>query len=141
MLGTLDTDGALRPTIIKPGKLWTHKSQKALLASASSSQMPTDNQKRAKEEAFDLLDGLTKAGALSCDHASLHVVVAATHCFDKSVLETVVQDNVNPIEKVERSMLIMANTVHKIPAHVLVKPEHSARLMAAAPGFMAAIQH
>ena len=29
--------------------------------------------------------------------------MAATHCFDKTVTETVVEDNINPIAKVERS--------------------------------------
>jgi hypothetical protein len=31
-------------------------------------------------------------------HATLHIVVAATHCFDKTVTETVIQENLNPIE-------------------------------------------
>ena len=40
---------------------------------------------------------------LPIECATLHVVVAATHCFDKSLVNTVVEDNVNPIEKAERS--------------------------------------
>ena len=111
----LDTDAALRPTIIKPGTQWTHKSQKALLAAATTAALSTDQQKSKKNEAFDLLDGLTRAGALSCDDASLHVVrlyactpianslpqvIAATHCFDQDLMDTVVQRNMNPIEKV-----------------------------------------
>jgi hypothetical protein len=35
-----------------------------------------------------------------------------THCFDKTLMETVTRDNVNPIEKVERTQLIMASAVH-----------------------------
>ena len=54
----------------------------------------------------------------------LHVVIAATHCFDKTVLETVGQDNVNPIDKVERSTLIMASTVHQVPVSSLIQPAH-----------------
>ena len=40
------------------------------------------------------------------------MVVAATHTFTKTLIDTVVQDNVNPIEKVERTQLIMASVVH-----------------------------
>ena len=32
-------------------------------------------------------------------HASMHIVVAATLCFDKTVTETVIQENLNPIEQ------------------------------------------
>jgi len=66
----------------------------------------------AKNKAFDLLDGLTKSGALPFLSASLHIILAATHSFDKSIMDTLVQDNVNPIEKVERSTLIVATTIH-----------------------------
>lgn len=130
----LDTDGALRPTIISPGDVWTKRAQKALLqAKPVETQLTGDAQKREKDATFDLLDALTKSGALQVDCASLHVVVAATHCFDKTVTETVVQDNVSPIEKVERSMLIMASTVHRRPPAALVQESQRERLASASP--------
>jgi hypothetical protein len=52
--------------------------------------------------------------------ASLHVVLCATHCFDKSLMNTLIQDNVNPIEKVERSSLIMASTIHQLPPSEMI---------------------
>ncbi|CAE7917187.1 TRPT1, partial [Symbiodinium necroappetens] len=129
----LDTDNSLRPTIINPGERWTKQSQKALLASPSTSQLSKAEQKTEREAAFDLLDALTKSGALPLTHASLHVVIAATHCFDKTVTETVIQNNVNPIAKVERSSLIMASTVHQKPVQDLIKDEQVQRVTDASP--------
>ena len=51
----------------------------------------------------------TVGNAERADHSCLHIVVAATHCFDKSLLDTVIQGNCNPIERVERSALIVAS--------------------------------
>jgi len=129
----LDEDSSLRPTIISPADIWTKKAQKALLASPTASTLSSNEQKRERDAAFDLLDALTRSGALPIDHASLHVVIAATHCFDKTVMETVVQDNVSPIEKVERSTLIMASTIHQQPAAALVWEAQRARVCAASP--------
>lgn len=129
----LDTDGALRPTIIKAGERWTKQAQKALLASPTTSTLHSSEQKKEKDAAFDLLDALTKSGALTVDHASLHIVLAATHCFDKSVTETVVQDNVNPIEKVERSTLIMASTIHQQPPAALINESQRPRVQGSSP--------
>merc|ERR1711988_245507 len=116
----LDVDSQLRPTIITPGDSWIKRAQKALLAEPTQESLDSEEQKKEKDAAFDLLDALTKSGALPITHASLHIVVAATHCFDKTITETVVQDNVNPIDKVERSTLIMASTVHQRPASELI---------------------
>ncbi len=81
-----------------------------------------------KQACFDFLDALTKSGQLAVEGATLHVVMAATHCFEKNVINTLVQDNVNPIEKVERSQLIVATTVHNQPAQVLVNADQLERL-------------
>ena len=129
----LDTDHSLRPTIINPGERWTKRSQKALLASPSTSLLSKAEQKTEREAAFDLLDALTKSGALPLTHASLHVVIAATHCFDKTVTETVIQDNINPIAKVERSSLIMASTVHQTAVTDLIKDEQVQRVTDTSP--------
>ena len=95
----LDEDGALRPTILNPGDVWTRTSQKGLLSSPAVAKLSTKEQKEEKNRAFDLLDALSKSGALPVEHASLHVIIAATHCFDKTLLDTVIQGNVNPIER------------------------------------------
>lgn len=81
-----------------------------------------------RNKAFDLLDALTKSGALEIEHASLHVIIASTHCFDKSLMETVIQDNVNPIEKVERSSLIVASTIHNVAPMSLISAEQVERV-------------
>jgi len=128
----LDSD-AVRPTIITPAKDWQKASQKSLLAKPTSTTLGPEAQKQERAGAFDLLDALTKSGGLPLEHASLHVVLAATHCFDKTITETVVQDNINPISKVERSMLVMASTVHQCPAAELIQDAQLERLSAASP--------
>merc|ERR1712196_34083 len=80
-----------------------------------------EEQTREKQRAFGLLDAITRAGALPIDAASLHVVLAATHCFDESLMNTLIEKNDNPIEKLERSSLIIAEVVHAAPAAKLIK--------------------
>lgn len=82
-----------------------------MLSPIETSHVSVEETGNLRNRTFDLLDALTKSGALTVDHAALHVVIAATHCFDKTLMNTVIQDNVNPIEKVERSSLIVASTI------------------------------
>jgi len=124
----LDNDNCLRPTILKPGNVWSKREKKKLLADFTSRTLHGDEQRKEKNAAFDLLDALTKSGGLPVEHASLHILVAATHQFDKTVTETIVQDNVNPIDKVERSMLIMASTVHQETAAAIIQDGQRARV-------------
>jgi len=129
----LDEDSALRPTIIKPGTTWTKQSQKSLLSDPKVATLSTEEQKVERNKAFDLLDALSRSGALSIDYASLHVVLASTHCFDKSLMDTVLKDNVNPIEKVERSTLIVATTIQHKHVEELIKVEHYDRVRTYSP--------
>jgi len=105
-------DGALRPTIINPGNDWTKSFYSSLMSKEEKKNLGIEEQGKERNRAFDLLDALTKSGALTVDEAALHVVIAATHCFDKTLMDTIIQDNVSPIEKIERSALIIASTIH-----------------------------
>jgi hypothetical protein len=129
----LDSDSVLRPTIINAGSVWSKKSFKSLMSEAETKPLHTDDQVLEKNAAFDLLDALSKSGALVMHSASLHVVIAATHCFDKSLMDTVVQGNVNPIERVERSALIMASTIHEKSASDLISENQRSRVLTYSP--------
>ncbi len=114
------SDSSLRPSIIKVSDCWQKLSKPGLLAPETKNVLWPEQQKQHKDAAFDLLDAITKSGALPLTHASLHIVIASTHCFDKTVTETVIQDNLNPIDRVARSTLIMASTVHQQPVKSIV---------------------
>jgi hypothetical protein len=129
----LDSDSVLRPTIINPGSVWSKKSYKSLMSGAETKPLLTDDQLLEKNAAFDLLDALSKSGALVMHGASLHILIAATHCFDKSLMDTVVQGNVNPIERVERSALIMASTIHERSASDLMSDNQKSRVLTYSP--------
>ena len=103
------------------------------MSGPETKNLGTDDQSTEKCAAFDLLDALTKSGALVMHSASLHVVIAATHCFDKSLMDTVVQGNVNPIERVERSALIMASTIHEMSAADLISENERSRVLTYSP--------
>ena len=122
----LDTDSALRPTILNVGEKWEKRSLKSLRGKPIEKLLWPKEQGDEKTRCFDLLDALSCSGTLEIDCASLHVVVAATHCFDESIVNTIVRKNINPIEKMERSTLIVASTVHGKELRQLVKPAYVA---------------
>ena len=128
-----DTDSALRPTIIDVGKRWEKRSFRSLRGKPVDNIIGAKEQDDEKTKCFDLLDALSCSGSLEIDSASLHVVLAATHCFDESIINTVVTKNVNPIEKLERSLLVVSSTIQGKPARDLVRPAHLAQIQSHSP--------
>jgi hypothetical protein len=115
-----ETDAVLRPTSIEVGETW--KRIKYLSMSEPNSEpVSLESRKVERNKALDLLDALSRSGSLPISAGELHVIVAVTHCFDKSVTEAVIQENVNPIEKLEKSMLIVAACIHNVKPAGLVK--------------------
>lgn len=134
-----DPEGSIRPTPLKLDATWTRRSQPSILGKPEVMQLDADVHEREMRKAFDLLDALSRSGTLEFDAASLHVIVAATHHFDQSLMETVVEQNVNPIEKLEKTSLIVASTIHGVPAATLVQDHQTSRLRTySAPELLAA---
>ena len=112
---------AIRSTTIKTGNNWVRNRQENILSASKKQRLSEEDIKKEKNKAFDLLDALSRSGSLPLEYSELHVVVAVTHCFDKSVMSTVVQDNVNPIEKLECSTLLLASAMLGVPARELIR--------------------
>ena len=90
-VGRLDPTSSLRPTIIKPGSGWVKRSQPGLLSGVVEETLTKRARGDARKEAFDLLDAVTSSGELPLVAATLHVVVTASHCFEKTLVDAVVQ--------------------------------------------------
>ena len=139
-LELLDSENSLRPTIINIGECWTRSSQKSLLSSPSTQTLIANDQDQERDKAFDLLDALSRSGSLPFEDASLHVVIASTHSFSKTVMQTLIHDNINPIERVECSQLIVASTIQDCPVDSLIKSNQVARVKAASPQLFLALE-
>ena len=53
-----------------------------------------------------------------------------THCFEKSLVATVIEDNVNPIDKVEKTSLVMAAAIQGVAPTSVVTPAVRVRIQA-----------
>jgi len=137
---SIETSGggnALRSTTIKTSNSWVRNRQENLLTKPKKQSLSVDDIKKEKNKAFDLLDALSRSGSLALAFTELHVVVCLTHAFDKDVMSTVVCDNVNPIEKLEHSTLLLASAVHGLPPRKLIGNVNDLqRLEEALPNFL-----
>ena len=129
----LDTDSQLRPTTLKTGETWTRTRKTSIIAEASKTTLRLEDLAKEKSKAFDLIDALSRSGALTLTSAELHVMVCATHAFSRSITDTLIIDNVDPILKAERASLIIATTLHDKPALNLVDPKKLPSLVKSSP--------
>ncbi len=123
-----DERGIVRPVIINVSNEWTKRAQRALLANPVQLTLDVEAQGTERNAAFDLLDALTKSGGMLLQDVTLHCLIAHTVCFDKTLMDVLVQDNINPIESVEFSELLVASTVHGASVEQLVKPDQIERV-------------
>ena len=107
-----DKDSALRSTTIKANDQWSRNRQKNLLAKYVNASLDSTDIKSEKNKAFDLLDALSRSGSLPIKYSDLHVVLCVTHRFEKDMMDTIIQDNINPIERLELSTLLVGSTVY-----------------------------
>ena len=119
----LDTSDSLHTTILSVASNWQKKYQKTILGNTESKSLNEESLKEERDNAFDLLDCLTKSGELKLCQSEFHVVLVSSYCFDKSVLNSLCQDNLNPIEELERSTLIVASTLFEKPVEHLIEEE------------------
>lgn len=125
---------ALRSTNIKTSDAWVRDRQENLLTRPEAQLLHLAEIKSEKEKAFDLLDGLSRSGTLPIATSELHVIVCVTHSFEKDIMSTIVQDNVDPICKLEMSTLLLASTIHGVPMKDLIADDkEQKRLLASMP--------
>jgi hypothetical protein len=115
-----DSDGALKSTTVKAGEGWYRTRQANLLTQSEKESLATETREKEKNRAMDLLTALSRSGSLPIESSELHVIVALTHCFEQDVMNTVYRDNVNPIEKVESSLILLGSTIHDLPEEKLL---------------------
>jgi hypothetical protein len=124
---------AVRPIIIKPGQVWTKRSQKNLLAPFVDEQLGADKQDIEKDKCFDLLDALSRSGSLPFDEASLHILMGMSHSFNDTLINTLVKENRNPIESVEQTTLLVASTIQDKPIAELINADQVDRIQQVLP--------
>jgi hypothetical protein len=129
-----DKDGSLRSTIIRAGARWDRRRQDTILLPSVLSTLDESEIESEKTKAMALLTAISRSGALPIDASELHVVVAVSHRFENDIMSTVIKENVNPIEKVEASLLLIASTIHNAPSSVLIVAKDSESLLASPQG-------
>mmetsp|Transcript_13631 Transcript_13631/g.37675 ORF Transcript_13631/g.37675 Transcript_13631/m.37675 type:complete len:908 (-) Transcript_13631:687-3410(-) len=129
-----DLEGFLRSVIIKSGENWTRKRKANMLAEATTQHLDSETIRSEQRTSFDLLDAISKSGSLAIDSAELHVIVGVSHNFVNSLMETVYKDNINPIEKAEKTMLLFASQIFEdVPRKLLHNAKDLKRLEASFP--------
>ena len=125
-----DKDGSICSTTVKTTESWTRRRQDNLLCKPKTQTLGPIDIKSEKNRAFDLLDALSRSGSLPIACSELHVIICLTHRFEKDVMGTVIEDNINPIEKLEMSTLLFASAIHGVPPQTLIRDAQESKRLA-----------
>jgi hypothetical protein len=74
-----------------------------------------------KSKVYDLLDSLSCSGSLPFEHAEMHILFGLAHCFDQTIMDCLIKKNINPIEKVESTLLTAASVFFNCPQEDLAE--------------------
>jgi len=120
-----DKDGALKSTIVqvRDGP-WERLRKKNLLVAAQRSLLHDKDKKHENHKAMDLLTAISRSGSLPIVQSELHIIVAVSHCFQNDVVGTVIRDNVNPIRKVEQSLLMLGSIIYEKDYDAILAPSN-----------------
>jgi hypothetical protein len=117
----------VRQLIFQVEENWTKESQ-SLLSKRSKKALAPKEILQEKLKAFDLLDALSRSGDLVFENAEMHIVNGINHCFDESLVDTIVKKNINPIQELDSTALIAAATIYHCSATDLLFDSASACL-------------
>jgi len=124
----------VRPTTIGVSETWTLTAQAHLLALPTTRTLDATALTSERDRAFDLLDAVTRSGALPLEYCALHLMLASTQVFENAIMRTLVHDNINPIERCEATQLVIASLLHDVTAPLeLARVEQRDRLARATP--------
>ena len=130
---SLDPDAALRSSIIKVGEQWKKTDRPSFLTDPRERILSVAGTRIEKNSAFDLLDSLSRSGILDIDFCDFHIIVASTHSFDDTLMDTLIKKNINPIDKMERSALIVSTTLERKEVIELIQEQRLEAIQNASP--------
>ena len=82
-----------------------------------------EERRTEKNKAFDLLDALSRSGGLVIECSTVHSVLCVVHQFARSLVSTVIEGDINPIDKYERTAAIVASAVHGVSVEEVLRDE------------------
>ena len=120
-----DETVCLRPTMIHTADIWSKRTlgKPPIYAKYEDLKLGKAERKSEKQKALDLLDALSCSGSMPILFSELHAIVGVTHCFDGSLVDTVIVDNVDPIDKLSCSTLLVASAIHGVPTNELLQEQ------------------
>ena len=105
-------DCILHSSIIKLDSIWEDKT-----CFGFNEYQQTDEMNKT----IDLLDALSFSGIFPFDNVSFHILLSGNHDFKRSVIDTIIQENINPVSSLLHSNTIIASTIFGVqnPASLL----------------------
>ncbi|KAI8584929.1 hypothetical protein BDZ88DRAFT_456456 [Geranomyces variabilis] len=109
-LGTMP-HGAVRPTVLCIQDPWTRVRAKSILRPPTTTTLDISAQRTERNAAFHLLDALSRSGELTLENVHLHVVCAATQAFDRTLVDTIIRGNIDPLRMIRETNLVIAGVL------------------------------